>query len=112
MEISVRDEQGFTVVSVSGRLDAGTAQTLEKSCANLISEGKSKVVLNLSDLEYVSSAGLRSVLTVAKKLKAVSGSLVLCGLHGLVKEVFSISGFDSFFPVYESVESAIENPPV
>lgn len=107
MEILARHEQGFTVVSVSGRLDASTAQTLEKNCAELISAGSSKLILNLADLEYVSSAGLRSVLAVGKKLKAVGGSLVLCSLSGLVKEVFSISGFDSFFPEYESVESAI-----
>lgn len=108
MEILVRDEQGFTVVSVSGRLDASTAQTLEKNCTDLINEGGRKFILNLADLEYVSSAGLRSVLAVGKKLKAVGGSLVLCSLSGLVKEVFSISGFDSFFPEYASLESAIE----
>lgn len=108
MEVSARLEQGFTVVAVSGRLDAATAQTLEKNCADLISEGGRKFILDLSALEYVSSAGLRSVLSVAKKLKTVGGSLVLCGLSGLVKDVFSISGFDSFFPVYESIESAIE----
>jgi anti-anti-sigma factor len=79
---------------------------LEKNCADLISKGGRKMLLNLSELEYVSSAGLRSVLTIAKKLKPAGGSLALCGLSGLVQEVFSISGFDSFFPVYDSVESA------
>lgn len=108
MEIFVRDEQGFTVVSVSGRLDAGTAQEFEKNCADLIVDGGRKFILNLAALEYVSSAGLRSVLAVAKKLKAVGGSLALCGLSGLVQEVFSISGFDSFLPVYETTESAVE----
>lgn len=107
MEILTRDEHGFTVVSVSGRLDAGTAPELEKNCANLISEGGKKLVLELSALEYVSSAGLRSVLAVAKKLKAAGGSLSLCGLSGLVQEVFSIAGFDSFLPVFDTVENAI-----
>jgi anti-anti-sigma factor len=108
MEILVRDEQGFTVVSVSGRLDAGTAQELETSCANLIEKGGRKLIFNLSALEYVSSAGLRSVLAVAKKLKAVGSNLALCGLSGLVQEVFTISGFDSFLPVHDTVESAVE----
>ncbi len=108
MEISTREERGFTVVSVSGRLDAGTASDLEKDCANLINEGSTKLILELSALEYVSSAGLRSVLAVAKKLKAAGGGLSLCGLSGLVQEVFSIAGFDSFLPVYETVEKVVE----
>ena len=64
---------------------------------------------DLTALEYVSSAGLRCVLAIAKKLKASEGTLALCGLSGLVKEVFSVSGFDSFFPVYETVDEAIKN---
>lgn len=108
MEIFVQDEQGFKVVSISGRLDAGTAQELEKSCTDLIDADGRKLILNLLTLEYVSSAGLRSVLAVAKKLKAVGGSLALCGLSGLVQEVFSISGFDSFLPVYDTVEAAVK----
>jgi len=108
MEILVRDEQGFSVVSVSGRLDAGTAQELENSCANLIAEGGRRFILNLAALEYVSSAGLRSVLAVAKKLKPIEGSLALCGLSGLVQEVFTISGFDSFLPMYDTIETALE----
>lgn len=108
MEISARDEQGFTVVSVSGRLDAATAQELEKSCADLMGKGGRKFILYLSALEYISSAGLRSVLAVAKKLQADGGSLALCGLSGFVEEVFSIAGFDRFLPVYETVEHAVE----
>lgn len=108
MEIIARETQGFTVVSVSGRIDASTAQKLEENCVKLIDEGGRKFILDLSALEYVSSAGLRSVLAVAKKLKAAGGSLALCGLSGLVLEVFSISGFDSFLPMYETIEDAIK----
>lgn len=108
MEISVSKEKDFSVVSVSGRLDAGTAAEFEKDCAKLIDEGGKKFILQLAALEYVSSAGLRSVLTIAKKLKAIGGSLSLCGLSGLVQEVFSIAGFDSFLPIYDTLEKAID----
>ena len=107
MDISVRSEQGFSVVAVSGRLDAGTAQEFEHNCAQLIDNGGRRFVLDLSALEYVSSAGLRSVLTIAKKLKVAGGSLVLCGLSGFVRDVFAIAGFDNFLSVYDTVADAI-----
>ncbi len=109
MEISVRNEAMCTVIAVTGRLDTRTAPEWEKQCGDIIQSGGSKFVLDLTALEYVSSAGLRCVLSIAKKLKASGGALVLCGLSGLVKEVFSVSGFDSFFPVYETAEEAVAN---
>jgi len=105
MEIVTQTEPKYTVVSVSGRLDSVTAQELEKSCVSLVAGG-GKFIFDLSRLEYVSSAGLRSVLVIAKKLKGTGGSLVLCGLTGLVQEVFAISGFDSFLPVCSTLEEA------
>ena len=108
MEIIVRKEQTAAVVVLKGRLDAVTAPELERSCLVWIEKGEHKLLLDLAALEYVSSAGLRSVLSVAKKLKAAGGSLGLCSLSGLVQEVFSISGFDSFLPVYASVTEGLE----
>ncbi len=107
MEILVENEQDFTIVSVAGRLDASTAPEMEKRCADLIDEGARKVILNLAGLEYVSSAGLRSVLATAKKLKAAGGRLGLCSLSGLVQEVFAISGFDALLPIYDTLADAI-----
>jgi len=108
MELSVSEEKGLTIVKVIGRLDTVTAGDLEKRCQDLLNEGKTNLALDFSPLEYVSSAGLRSVLIVGKKSKANGGSLVLCGLSGLVEEVFSMSGFDSFFPVYADVGSLLK----
>lgn len=108
MEILVRNEATCTVISVAGRLDTRTAPEWEKQCNDIIQGGGSKFILDLTELEYVSSAGLRCVLAVAKKLKSSGGVLALCGLDGIVKEVFSVSGFDSFFPVYETTEEAVE----
>lgn len=109
MEISVRNEATCTVIAVTGRLDTRTAPEWEKQCGDIIQNGGAKFVLDLTSLEYVSSAGLRCVLAIAKKLKASGGALALCGLSGLVQEVFSVSGFDSFFPVYETAEEAVAN---
>lgn len=64
------------------------------------------IVLDFGGLEYISSAGLRSILAATKKVKTVNGSLSLCALSGLVEEVVTISGFDNILTVYEDVAQA------
>jgi anti-anti-sigma factor len=107
MKITAIQEEGILVVQVEGRLDVATAPEFEKNCAAMLEQGHEKLVLDLTDLEYISSAGLRSLLAIAKRLKGSGGSLSLCGLTGLVKEVFYLSGFDSFLPVYEGRQQAL-----
>ena len=108
MQIKSENDRGYVVISVSGRLDAVQSLDFEKYCVNLIELGNTKLILNFATLEYISSAGLRSILTIAKKLRACSGSLALSNLTGFVEEVISISGFDSFLAIYESVDKAIQ----
>ncbi|MDT8899868.1 STAS domain-containing protein [Anaeroselena agilis] len=100
-------EKGFLVVKVEGRMDIASSPEFEKSCATLIEQGHQRFVIDFSGLEYISSAGLRSILAIAKKLKGAGGSLSLCSLTGLVKEVFDLSGFDNFLPVFADVEQAL-----
>ncbi len=95
------------LIKVSGRLDANTAKRFEEECS-LLAEEKNRLVMDLSGLEYISSAGLRSVLSVGKKIKASNGRYVFCNLQPMVKEVFKISGFNSIFPMYDNLEDAIE----
>jgi anti-anti-sigma factor len=108
MEIHTRKERHVTVVSVKGRIDAVTAPEFEKSLSDLISKGEKTFLLNLGDLEYISSAGLRAILATAKKLKDQKGKIVLTGLIGSVGEVFKISGFDSIFKIFDSEENALK----
>lgn len=108
MEIHIRKEREAIVVSVKGRLDAVTAPEFEKNLSNLISRGERAFLLNFGDLEYISSAGLRSLLSLAKKLKEQKGKIALSGLKGSVGEVFKISGFDSIFKIFDSEENALK----
>jgi anti-anti-sigma factor len=64
--------------------------------------------VNLEKLDYISSAGLRVLLLVAKKLQANAGELRICSLNAIVKEVFDISGFDMILPVSASESEALE----
>ncbi|MCJ7784696.1 MAG: STAS domain-containing protein [Desulfobacterales bacterium] len=108
MEIHARKDRSAIIVSVKGRVDAVTAPEFEKNLSDLMSKGEITFLLNFGDLEYISSAGLRSILSTAKKLKEPKGKIVLTGLKGSVGEVFKISGFDSIFKIFDSEENALK----
>ena len=107
MEIKTEKEKNITVVTVEGKIDAVTAPTFEKALLNLIDKGEFSFLLNFSKLEYISSAGLRSILAVAKQLKSKDGRILFLGLRGPVKDVFNISGFGTIFKVFENREDAL-----
>ena len=95
------------VLAFSGRMDAQSAPEFEKACTEWIEKGSLHLVINLCNLAYVSSLGLRSFLIIAKTLKEKNGSMRLCGLTGLVRQVFQMTGLTTVFPIYETVESAL-----
>lgn len=107
MEIQKRKENNTVVVVVKGRLDALTAPELEKDLLETIAGGEKRLVMDLSGLHYISSAGLRTLLVLAKKLKAQEGEVLFTGLKGPVDDVFKISGFYSIFKIFDSPEAAL-----
>jgi anti-sigma B factor antagonist len=110
LELSQRSEQGWSVVTAKGRLDSVTVMRFTDLCTAWIDAADADVVLDLSGLDYVSSAGLSSILGAAKRLEGRNRRLVIAGLKGLVKEVFAISGFETVLPSFPDVESAIRTP--
>ncbi len=104
MQIEETMQNNTCVVCVTGRLDATTAPELDQAVTQIIDQGKHKMAFDLTQLEYVSSAGLRIFLVVAKKLKGLNGELSLAGLQGNIKEVLEISGFPSILPCYDSMD--------
>jgi len=98
------------VARPQGRLDSNSGPVFEKELLGHIDGGSRRVLLDLSQLSYISSAGLRVILVAAKKMKAVGGQLVLSGLSAQVAEVFEISGFNRILdiePDYASAEARL-----
>ena len=95
MQIDESTVGNALVLSPQGRLDAQSAQGFQDAVLAKVDGGTTKLLLDLERLEYVSSAGLRSVLMIAKKLRQNGGKLVVCSLRDNVAEVFRVSGFDS-----------------
>jgi anti-anti-sigma factor len=108
MKIHAAKQGNAIVVSLKGRLDAVASPEFETSLSEWIAKGENNFLLNFTDLEYISSAGLRSILATSKKLKETQGKVFLTGLHGPVEEVFKISGFLSIFKAFASEEAALK----
>jgi anti-sigma B factor antagonist len=106
MQITTEMQGDIRVVRIHGRLDGTTMQAAESAFLPLLEQGDRRFVLDLADLEYISSAGLRFMLTAAKKTKAAGGKIALCGLRHNVYEVFEISGFLRIFAVFATREEA------
>jgi len=109
MEIDVRKEGQAVVISLTGRMDAVAAPQFDRTAADLLAQGDRRIIIDFTALEYISSAGLRSILVISKALKP--RGLVACfsGLQGNVKDVFSISGFGSIFKIFETTEDALKS---
>lgn len=100
MEILSRKQEHVVKVSISGKMDAVTAPDFESALTSMIAQGEVKFLVDLSGLEYISSAGLRAILVVAKELKERKGELLFVGLCDHVRDVFKISGFYSIFRIF------------
>jgi anti-anti-sigma factor len=109
MEIHARSVKDILILSVKGRMDAVTAREFDEGVAEFISSGPKVFLLNFNGLEYISSAGLRSILAAAKQLKAKDGEILFTGLTGPVKDVFDISGFDTIFKIFPTEEEALRD---
>lgn len=107
MDFAWSKQGASAVLKLKGRMDAVTAPEFEKECTARMDQGERSFIVDLGGVDYISSAGLRSILSAAKKLKALQGKICFCGLKGMVQEVFSVSGFSSMFPVHATLEDAL-----
>ena len=107
MTIIQKEKDGIMELSISGRLDAVSAVEADKDFSSVIDAGHKNLLIDLDKLDYISSAGLRVLLVVAKRIQQDNGKVVLCSLSENVKEVFKISGFASIFSIFpENTEAA------
>jgi anti-sigma B factor antagonist len=107
MTIEATQLEKAILLKVAGRMDAENANEFDQACDAWISRGSKHVIADLSELQYVSSMGLRSFLLAGQKLQSASGSLILCGLRGLPRQVFEMTKLIDLFPVYETTGQAI-----
>jgi anti-anti-sigma factor len=108
MDISIDKQSKAVIVVVKGRMDAVSGPEFERTMADHIASGGRRFVVDCSALEYISSAGLRSLLTTAKTLKTRDGEIVFAALRDVVREVFELGGFSTIFSVFDSTDAALK----
>jgi anti-anti-sigma factor len=104
--VTEQREGEVVVLEVSGRLDSAGAAAFEEELLGRISKGDRHIVVDCSELRYINSAGLRVLLVAAKRLSADGGAIALAQASGQMRSVVEIVGFDSVFPVCDTVDEA------
>jgi anti-anti-sigma factor len=110
MNVSSRRFANAVVLAVSGRLDQDTCETFRLDLSRHVEDsarGGGAIVLDLSGLEYVSSAGLRCFMLASRQAKAQSGRIFVAALQPMVREIFEISHFNLVFQVFPTVREAL-----
>jgi anti-sigma B factor antagonist len=109
MEIVKDEKDGVTILVFKGNLDTNSAPDAENATDEILETDTSKLVLDLSETRFVSSAGLRVFLATSKKMTAKGGSVVFCGANEVIQEIFDISGFSSILQISKTLEDAMES---
>lgn len=108
MEISEQRADGATVLRFSGRLDGTNSAETDTKLADAVGRNPT-LILDLSALDYISSAGLRVLLKAAKQAQTGKQKLLLAGLQPSVKQVFDISGFSTLFATFANRDDALRS---
>jgi anti-anti-sigma factor len=106
LDIGSETHGDFRVLRLDGRLDTETSADFELAAHDLTAAGERKFIVDLSGISYVSSAGLRVLLALAKQMSG-GGTLKLCGLAPSVRQVFDLSGFSKLFVIAPTLEAAL-----
>ena len=109
MEIAEQRIGGALVLRPAGRLDGASAPAFEKTVLERLDAKPARLVLDLAGVEYVSSAGLRTVLLAAKRAKSVGSALAVCNLRDPIREVFDLSGFANVVTIRASLDEALKS---
>lgn len=107
MNITVTEQDNICILELNGRMDATTVSTFEDVCKENLDKKFAKILVDMSNLEYISSAGLRGILLMEKTSKAKQIPLVFYGLQSMVYEVFKISSFLSILKICTTKEEAL-----
>jgi anti-anti-sigma factor len=95
------------VLAPRGRLDGRSTPAFEERLLGCIQSGERSILIDCSNLDYISSTGLRTVLTASKRLNDVDGRFALCALNANLDEVFRVSGFDTLIALHPDAAAAL-----
>jgi len=107
MDINVRKSDQISIVSIAGSIDALTADRITNCIDERIHSGENHMVIDLSEVEFMSSAGLRIILGALKQIRKQGGNLCIAGAQAGVERVLKMSGLPKILKIYDDIDNAI-----
>jgi len=105
--VNTEQKDGVLIAKPEGRIDGVNARDFHEALSEAIGTDSNAVLVDLADINYISSAGLRVILQTARKLQQQNAKFAICSLTGTVREVFEISGFDRVIDIHSSQAEAV-----
>jgi anti-sigma B factor antagonist len=105
MDVNIISKNDIVIITISGSIDSKTAGDLQSQIMGKVSETK-KMIMDLTAVDYLSSAGLRILLMVYRQLKANDGKVVLTGVSEEIRDIMAMTGFINFFIISNTTEEA------
>ncbi len=109
MEITRKKSEPAEIIMVKGRIDAQSSCILDENLMEAIESGSDKIIINMNEVDYISSSGLRVMLLALKKVRLSEGDIKLSGLKPFVMDVFVVSGFKNIFNIYNTDNEALSD---
>lgn len=107
LDVNVESMKRVDLITVNGRVDSSTAPDLEQVLEERTGEGRYNLVLDMSDVDYLSSAGLRALVATLRACKKRGGDVRIANPSERVSEVMSLAGLDALFEMYDDVTAAV-----
>jgi len=108
LQIAVRRNDEYAIVDLSGELDAYTSARFREVMIELIEDGRAKLIVSLTNVEYIDSSGLGALVGGLKRASERNGRIVIICHEPQVRKVFEITGLEKVFPLYEAEEDAVK----
>ena len=108
LDIKVEYVEKKIILRLTGRLDASSSPILERTLEELLKKGHNLIILDFTSLDYLSSAGMRLLLSYTKKLHIANGGLHCCSMSGEVMEIIKMAGFEKILRIFHSEKAALQ----
>jgi anti-sigma B factor antagonist len=109
MEITTREENGIAVLNLSGRLDLSSGSMLKEEIKKSLDKNVTSIHLNLSQVEFINSSGLGSLVSIMKEIRLLKGRFTLSDLASYVREIFEITQLSHIFEIFASEDEALSS---
>jgi anti-anti-sigma factor len=106
MNVKIESSETCSIVTIEGRLDTASAFDLDRQLTGLAEDGCTRIIVDCTELKYISSSGLRVFLAARKKMENAKGKFLISNLQPEIREIFDIANFSLIFEIHPDLESA------